>query len=91
MIVVFDSESVYLANALTQTRDKKMYMFRKTILHITLLDSLYDLSGRGQGKMMEKYMNKTLAFGKRIDMVDVPYVNMQNKYHPGYIHKWNLL
>lgn len=29
--------------------------------------------------MIQKYMNKTFAFGKHIDRMDVSYVNMQNK------------
>lgn len=33
--------------------------------------------------MIEKYMNKTLAFEKHIDRLDASYVNMQNKYHSG--------
>lgn len=57
-------------------------MFNTPIIYITLLDSLCGLRVRGYEKqMMEKYMNKTLAFGKRIDRVYVSYVNMQNKYH----------
>lgn len=51
-------------------------------MDITLFDSLCGLSGRGYEKqMIEKYMNKTLAFGKHIDRKDMSYVNMQNHHH----------
>lgn len=57
-------------------------MFNTPIIDITLFDSLCGLSGRGYEKqMIQKYMNKTLAFEKHIDRLDMSYVNMQNKYH----------
>lgn len=57
-------------------------MFRTPTSPITLSGILCSLSGRKYEKqMIEKYMNKTLEFGKHIDRLDTSYVNMQNKYH----------
>lgn len=59
-------------------------MFPTPICPITLFGILCGLSGRGYEKqMIEKCMNKTLAFEKHIDWLDTSYVNMQNKYHSG--------
>lgn len=59
-------------------------MFNTPKNPISLFGILCGLSGGGYEKqMIEKYMNKTLAFEKHIDRLDVSYVNMQNKYHSG--------
>lgn len=57
-------------------------MFNTPISPISLFGILCGLKGGGYEKqMIEKYMNKTLAFEKHIDRLDVSYVNMQKKYH----------
>lgn len=52
-------------------------MFNTPIGPISLFGILCGLSGGGYEKqMIEKYMNKTLAFEKHIDELNTSYVNM---------------